>query len=138
MKSAIEDVLEFHRRFSVPRSIVPRRGDPNGVRLSRSLIDEEYEELHDALSELEAGHEKSDHVRYHMVKAADSIVDLIYVCISAGIKLGVPMQRVWAAVHAANMLKEPDPKGGKVRKPAGWVEPDIAACLWPKEEDNGR
>lgn len=56
---------------------------------------------------------------------AQELVDLIYVTVGTFVELGIDPQPVWAAVHAANMQKEPSPDGGKAVKPAGWQKPRI-------------
>lgn len=55
---------------------------------------------------------------------------------------GIPLAAVWDAVQAANMAKV-DPVTGKVRrredgkilKPDGWQPPNIAAVLWPSQQE---
>jgi predicted HAD superfamily Cof-like phosphohydrolase len=71
-----------------------------------------------------------------LVGIADGIADSVYVLVGTALEYGIPLDRVWGAVHSANMAKV-DPVTGKVRKrfdgkvlkPDGWKRPDIAAIL---------
>ncbi len=132
MRSAIEDVAEFHRKFGQPVLDVPTQPTFSRGRLRKWMTEEEQEELCDALAEVTGGHPGSPHVKYHMEKVADGLADLIYVCIGTALELGIPLDRVWAEVHRSNMTKEADPNGGKVRKGVDYVPPDIAGALWGK------
>jgi predicted HAD superfamily Cof-like phosphohydrolase len=64
-------------------------------------------------------------------EAADALADIAYVVEGTALALGIRSDDVLAAVQAANMAKDFSnvPEGGKVRKPAGWVAPDIAGVL---------
>jgi predicted HAD superfamily Cof-like phosphohydrolase len=67
---------------------------------------------------------------------ADAIADSIYVLVGTALEYGIPLDRVWNAVQAANMA-EVDPvtglvrkrTDGKILKPDGWLPPDIAGIL---------
>lgn len=61
---------------------------------------------------------------------ADGLADIIYIALGTAVELGIPMDRVFAEVHAANMRKLVDPSNpGKIRKGPDWVGPNIAAAL---------
>jgi predicted HAD superfamily Cof-like phosphohydrolase len=67
---------------------------------------------------------------------ADAIADSIYVLVGTALEYGIPLDRVWAAVRAANMAKVDPVTGlvrkradGKILKPDGWQPPDIAGVL---------
>jgi predicted HAD superfamily Cof-like phosphohydrolase len=132
-------VRAFHERFGVPVSETPRVSSKQRTVLRMDLLAEEFDELDDALwAVVHAARGEVDGARA-LVSAADAIADLIYVCIGTALELGIPLDRVWDKVHSSNMRKVGGGKrdDGKILKPDGWVGPDIAACLWPKEEDNG-
>lgn len=70
--------------------------------------------------------------RVDLVEAADALADLTVVTKGSALTLGIPLDEVFAAVHATNMAKMgPDGEPvrddhGKVCKPAGWVGPTAA------------
>lgn len=71
---------------------------------------------------------------------ARELADVVYVAYGTAHSLGIPLDRVIAEVHAANMRKfGPDGRpiavreDGKVLKPDGWTGPDVAAVL----DENG-
>ena len=70
-----------------------------------------------------------------MVGVADALADIIYVAVGTALSMGIPLDKVWDVVHAANMKKV---KGITKRgiandavKPEGWISPEqaIAAIL---------
>lgn len=63
--------------------------------LSLRLLVEELGEIAEALH-------RGDVAGY-----ADGLVDLVYIALGAGLRAGLPLDRVWAAVHAANLAKFP-------------------------------
>lgn len=70
-----------------------------------------------------------------IVQVADAIGDALYVLYGTAIEFGIDMGPVVKEIHAANLRKlGPDGKplydeNGKVKKPEGWVGPDIAGVL---------
>ncbi len=64
---------------------------------------------------------------------ADALVDLVYVALGASVELGLPWDRLFRAVHEANMRKvRLNAEGGHklgVAKPAGWQPPDVRGIL---------
>ncbi len=91
--------------------------------LRLALIDEEYDELHQAYN-------VGDHAAF-----LDACVDMVYVIVGTAVEAGLPFDEAFAAVHSANMMKrDKDGKvryddNGKVVKPEGWTPPDIKALL---------
>lgn len=88
-------------------------------------LDHLYEELH----EIEDAYEDHD-----LTGVADGIIDLIYVAIGFGIRLGLPMEAIFAEVHSANMDKIHNPtahetRAKRVTKPEGWLPPRVAEIL---------
>ena len=70
-----------------------------------------------------------------IVGVADALTDVIYVAVGTALSMGIPLDKVWDVVHAANMKKV---KGTTKRgiandavKPDGWIGPEqaIAAIL---------
>jgi predicted HAD superfamily Cof-like phosphohydrolase len=65
-----------------------------------------------------------------MVQWTDGHIDVQYICEGNLAKFGVQSQPLWEEVQAANMRKEGGPiVDGKLRKPEGWVGPDIEGAL---------
>lgn len=130
MKQLLDDVRAFHEACGVPCLDRPAIPDFERIDLRLALIDEEQHELIDAA------------VEGDLVRVADGIADLIYVLVGTALELGIPLDRVWAEVHRANMAKV-DPVTGKVRKredgkvlkPEGWTPPDIESALYGEAVD---
>lgn len=130
MKNLLSDVREFHTACEIPVAQSPVEPPAGRVWLRRELIDEEVNrELLPAMA------------RGDLPAVADGMVDAIYVIVGAALEYGLPLDRVWSAVHQANMAKVDPATGrvirradGKVLKPAGWQAPDIAAVLAVKPD----
>lgn len=126
MKQAVQDVADFHRACGVPIPESPEFPAIDRINLRFELISEEVVgELLKAI------------VRRDMVATADGIADSIYVLVGTALEFGIPLERVWDAVQAANMAKVDPVTGlvrrradGKVLKPDGWLPPDIEKALY--------
>lgn len=125
LAGALHDVAAFHRACDMPILPTPQIPPQARVALRQELIREEV------VRELLPAMERGD-----LVEIADAMADSIYVIVGGALEYGIPLDRVWAAVQAANMAKV-DPATGKVRKrqdgkvlkPNGWSEPPIAQIL---------
>lgn len=125
MKDVISDVLDFHVACDIPILTSPTLPPEARVALRIDLIDEEVNR--ELIPAMRAG---------DLLEIADAMADSVYVIVGAAIEYGIPLERVWQAVQAANMAKV-DPATGRVRrradgkvlKPEGWLPPDIAAIL---------
>jgi phosphoribosyl-ATP pyrophosphohydrolase len=113
---------EFHAKVppAAPVRATPIT-DPAVRRLRRRLLDDEVAELHEAVESGDPaaiGHEAAD---------------VIYAAAGTAVAAGVPIDQILAAVHAANMTKDPGPAGKAVKGP-GFQPADIASVLaatWP-------
>lgn len=90
--------------------------------LRMALIDEEVEELRDALK------------RGDLVAAVDALADIQYVVAGAAVTWGVFLGPVLEEVHDSNMAKAPGgvvqkKPNGKILKPEGWRPPNIQGVL---------
>lgn len=119
MKKLLQDVENFQRDIT---GIEPAD--------SPTLVNEEYvlaranfmsEEVHEFVDAATTG---------DMVGTADALTDVIYVAVGTALTMGIPLDKVWDVVHAANMKKI---KGMTKRgiandaiKPDGWVGPEMA------------
>lgn len=161
MKSALEDLKEFHRVFQAAASDRPTIVDEATYRLRRELIREEVQELLDAM--------RDD----NLVEIADGLADACYVIIGTAVAYGIPLDKVWEEVHRSNMEKAahceacagtgefderiggistsgmvpcPDCDGlgvqvtyrpdGKVLKPKGWTPPRIREVIGLERRKN--
>jgi len=127
----IDDVKAFHDRFGVPALEVPRVPSDDRRNLRVRLITEEYNELIDAIGFRSMGGGEDWLATCDLPETADAIADLIYVLIGTAHEFGIPLQAVWDEVHVSNLAKVgggQDSKG-KIRKPPGWVAPDVAGVL---------
>lgn len=119
------DVLAFHQKFGVPMPSEPSFLGPEAFGFRMKFMQEELNEFHD------------DHSAGDMLKAADALVDLVYVTVGTALMMGLPWPRLWAEVQRANMAKERATSSGQskrgtaldVIKPEGWKAPDHSAAL---------
>lgn len=98
--------------------------NPEQFALYLNLISEEVSEL------MEAAHMGD------RVEVFDALLDIIVVCIGAGLSAGFPMHAGWQEVMRSNMDKIDPETGlvrkrddGKVLKPANWAAPDLASLI---------
>lgn len=124
MKKLMDDVRAFHEACDVPVLETPQVPAPERQNLRWKLIKEEYAELF------------ASWCRDDLVGMADALADLIYVLVGTALEYGIPLDKVWDAVQAANMAKVDTETGkvrkredGKVLKPENWQAPDIAGIL---------
>lgn len=129
MASNYEDVKAFHEKFGVPLSSEPRLMVEDDFKFRHQFL---YEELW----EFEQAHKHGD-----LARAADSLIDLVYVALGTALWMGLPWQKLWDEVQRANMEKVPAlnaeaSKDGTGRghqfdviKPKGWNPPDIERIL---------
>lgn len=119
MHIALQALLEFHKKMGLTI------GDPRCPNIQQEqefrleLIEEELDELYEALDE------------NNTVKAADALGDLIYVIAGAAVTWGIDIASIFDEVHRSNMTKSPEGKraDGKVMKPPGYSPPDIQGVL---------
>jgi predicted HAD superfamily Cof-like phosphohydrolase len=100
-------VLEFHSQFDIhvsPRPSIP--DEPTRI-LRKRLIQEEFEELQEALQEKD------------LPSIAKELADLLYVVYGTAVSLGIDMEPVFKEVHRSNMSKV----GGYKREDGKWVKP---------------
>lgn len=135
----MSDVRAFHRACDIPIADGPKLPGVHRLILRADLIYEESGETIRALGVLRqiirSGSTLDDEeARAYYEEVADGLVDTIYVCIGAALELGIPLDRVWTEVQAANMRKGDGPvrEDGKKLKPPGWVGPDVHGAIFGK------
>ena len=124
MKHLLKDVETFQRDITgIEPAAAPTLVSEEYVLARANFLSEELDEFVEAAT---AG---------DIVGAADALTDMVYVAMGTALTMGIPLDKVWDVVHAANMKKV---KGTTKRgiandavKPEGWVGPEraIAAIL---------
>lgn len=142
---AVNDVWSFHDACDVPCLDEPQWPGDERAQLRAALIEEERSELMAALHcAVSPGNEWNPATaqlnerdpKGQLCAIAREIVDLIYILVGTALEFGIPLGRVWAVVHRANMAKlGPDGKAlkradGKVIKPDGWLPPDVESAVF--------
>jgi predicted HAD superfamily Cof-like phosphohydrolase len=100
-------VAEFHRRFGIAVETAPTVADEATQALRVRLIQEEFDELKEAL----------DHD--NLPAMAKELADLLYVVYGTAVSCGIDMEPVFREVHRSNMSKV----GGHKRADGKWVKP---------------
>lgn len=118
-----EKVRAFHKAFEMPAPPEPVYPTYRRTELRINLIEEELEE---AKYELRNG---------TITNIAKELADLLYVVYGTAVEFGIPMDEVFAEVHASNMTKlGPDGRpmyreDGKVLKGPNYQPPDLWSAL---------
>lgn len=100
-------VEEFHRTFGIAIGSGPTVPDENTRSLRVRLIQEEFEELQDAMAQQD------------IIAVAKELADLLYVVYGTAVSCGIDMEPVFKEVHRSNMSKV----GGYKRADGKWVKP---------------
>ena len=118
-----ELVGDFMEAFGQSVQVDPTWPDFNTRELRIELIQEELEELSDAVADRD------------MVQIADALTDLLYVVYGAGHSFGIDLDECFQEVHASNMSKLGEDgrpiyrEDGKVLKGSSFFEPDLEGIL---------
>ncbi len=100
-------VREFHKQFEIHVSPTPSIPDEPTQTLRKRLIQEEFDELQEAMQEKD------------LPSIAKELADLLYVVYGTAVSLGIDMEPVFQEVHRSNMSKV----GGHKREDGKWVKP---------------
>lgn len=100
-------VAEFHRKFDIPVGDRPAIPDEAVRQLRVRLIQEEFEELQEAM------------VAKNLPAVAKELADLLYVVYGTAVSYGLDMDPVFREVHRSNLSKV----GGYKREDGKWVKP---------------
>ena len=121
--SNFEKVGDFMEAFGQSVEMEPTWPDFNTRDLRLALIQEELEELSDAVADRD------------MIQIADALTDLLYVVYGAGHSFGIDLDECFEEVHRSNMSKLGENgrpihrEDGKVLKGPGYFEPDLEGIL---------
>lgn len=107
MTEAQKMVEAFHRTFDIVASEGPSLIDERTKALRIRLIQEEFEELKEAMAQDD------------LPSIAKEMADLLYVVYGTAVSYGIDMDRVFREVHRSNMSKV----GGYKREDGKWVKP---------------
>ena len=94
-------VKEFHEAFGHP---VNQKKTHKELVLRFNLIDEEHNEVANALADLDEARTDEDVLEAKMALTKE-LADLLYVVLGTGVSLGLPLVEVFAEVHSSNMSK---------------------------------
>jgi predicted HAD superfamily Cof-like phosphohydrolase len=100
-------VEEFHHKFSILVQATPTDLHEETKRLRVRLIEEEFDELKEAM------------VGGDLAAVAKEMADLLYVVYGTAVSYGIDMDPVFREVHRSNMSKV----GGYKREDGKWVKP---------------
>lgn len=100
-------VEEFHRTFDIAVSDRPCLPEEATRQLRVRLIQEEFEELQEAM------------VAGNLPEVAKELADLLYVVYGTAVSYGLDMDPVFREVHRSNLSKV----GGYKRADGKWVKP---------------
>lgn len=118
-----EKVMEFMNIFGQEVKKKPEWPDVQTKYLRVDLIEEELEELKDAIAEDD------------FIGVVDALTDILYVTYGAGAAFGVNLDVVFNEVHRSNMSKLGEDgkpifrEDGKVLKGPNYTEPDLQAMI---------
>lgn len=128
--SFYEDVRAFHVKFGLPHfgeNDNPHLLSADVDKFRANFMQEELDEYKEAVAQGD------------LAKAADALVDLVYVALGTAHMMHIPFNACWEEVQRANMSKEratsADDERSKrkstldIVKPDGWTTPDINSIL---------
>lgn len=139
--SPLDQLTEFHHTFSPEQHA---DGLEKKVERRARLIEEESEEVLEALEYLDQTDLgcTSSTFEEAMADLAGELADLLYVVYGTAEEFGIPLDKVFEAVHAANMSKVWDDglvhrnEFGKVIKPPNFKKANIYEVLYGVEESS--
>ena len=120
MVSNFTRVMDFMNNFKQEVKYNPEFPDEKVQKLRISLIEEELEELKEAI-------ENKD-----IVEVADALTDILYVTYGAGIAFGIDLDKCFEEVQKSNMSKLGEDgkpiynEAGKVMKGPNYFKPDLS------------
>lgn len=123
MITNFDRVVQFHIQYDCLIETKPKFPDNALMELRIGLIEEELEELRQAIKDKD------------IVEVADALTDLLYVTYGMGVSFGIDLDKCFVEVHDSNMSKlDADGKvirreDGKVLKGPNFREPDLKKVL---------
>ena len=123
MHSNFEMVGDFMEKFGQEVKTKPEFPDNETIALRLELIQEELEELREAVGNAD------------IVEVADALTDILYVTYGAGHAFGIDLDKCFEEVQASNMSKLGEDgkpiyrEDGKVLKGKNYFQPDLTSVL---------
>lgn len=117
-------VEAFHHKFEIVVQAAPTQMDEDTKRLRLRLIQEEFDELKEAMASGD------------LAAVAKEMADLLYVTYGTAVSYGIDMEPIFREVHRSNLSKV----GGYKRADGKWVKPptyspaDIVSILEAQQE----
>ncbi|MEJ6490777.1 MazG nucleotide pyrophosphohydrolase domain-containing protein [Leucobacter sp. USCH14] len=121
-----DQVREFREACGDVVSYVPKLPNQATLRLGAKLVQEEMQELIDAIIDADAP------------EVLDALGDILYLTYGLAVAAGYDLDEAFDRIHAANMAKVgADGKvrrreDGKILKPDGWTPPDLTDLVTEK------
>jgi predicted HAD superfamily Cof-like phosphohydrolase len=116
-------VLQFHVVYKHPIGNNPKLLTPDRLRLRQELVEEELQELQEAI-------DAND-----IIEQADALGDLVYVIMGWAIEMGIRLDLVINEIHKSNMSKLGEDgkpiyrEDGKVLKGPNYQPPNLQPIL---------
>lgn len=131
MNKFLKDIRDFHQKFGLGYSGTPRHLSTEEAEFRSQFHFEEAGEFLEGVVELDKA------------KQLDALVDLVYVALGTAYRMGLPFDKAWDRVHAANMSKQmaansSESKRGfhlDVVKPEGWAPPVLDDLVEARAEN---
>lgn len=117
MESPARLVEQFHRALGFDVAERPGVVADERAAVRQRMLDEECAEVADAVD------------RRDLAAVAHELADVVYVAYGTALAYGIPLDRVIAEVHRANMTKDRAGADGKAHKGPGFRPPDVAGVL---------
>ncbi len=123
MYSNFEMVGDFMKKFGQEVKTEPKFPDNETIALRLELIQEELNELREAVGNAD------------IVEVADALADILYVTYGAGHAFGIDLDKCFEEVQASNMSKLGEDgkpiyrEDGKVLKGKNYFQPDLTSVL---------
>lgn len=130
MSNQFADVEKFMRAMDQDAPAVPMYPDLKTIDMRTRIVGEEHTELLEALCKAadiaEAAYTPHATKLKNLVDLADAVADSVYVNVGTALAFGLPIERIFDIVTAANMAKKDGPvrEDGKRLKPPGWQSPE--------------
>jgi len=128
MTSNFERVREFMRAMEQEGPRTPKFPAQTIQQLRIALIEEEVNELKDAIEQ------------HDIIEVADALADILYVVYGAGLAFGIDLDKCFREVHRSNMTKLgadgapiKNPETGKIIKGPMYEEPQLEPILRAQE-----
>lgn len=127
--SNAQKIHEFYTAIGSPLPKTAVQPTLDDLALRYRLVQEEYEEVTEALEELTAVLQSSRPA--DITDWVHELTDLLYVTYGAILACGVDADAVFAEVHRANLSKAGGPRraDGKLLKPPDWQPADVRSVI---------